>query len=203
MIDQIEKPMPIDVQESLEVDIIDSSIPSSDPRFNFTLLKNEIEEVTDYIDKIKLIKRRIHELTIWENQFDKMEYSASLGWHHIYSRSLYPDFRHMCGLEINQIEEEIKLEERRNKPSIQQQVVQTVTLPRKKLLWTKSSKEFVETFHRLIENKKISLNGNYDLEPIARVLLETFDIPKGKGNGFLKEESILTYFRKENSGDLY
>lgn len=181
----------------------ENSKPAKDSRFDFAQLKSEVEEITDLFDKIKLIKKRMHELSAWEIQYDEMNHSRDFESYYIYSTKYYPNFRELCELEINHIEEEIKLEERRKKSTTQQPVVKTVTLPRQKLQWTNTSREFVETFHRLIQNKKISLNGNHDLEPIARVLLETFDIPKGKGAGFVNEESMLTYFRKEHSGDLY
>jgi hypothetical protein len=189
----------VEVMESLN----DDSRPAIDTRFDISVLVNELEAIIDLIDKIKLIKRRMHELSAWEIQFDEMNHSHDFESYYIYSTKYYPNFRELCELEINHIEEELKLEERQKKQPQQRELVQTITLPRQKLVWNKTPREFVETFHKLIIKKQIALNGNHDHEPIVRVLLDTFDIPKLKGVGFVNEESMLTYFRKENSGDVY
>nr|WP_321409409.1 hypothetical protein [uncultured Carboxylicivirga sp.] len=62
--------------------------------------------------------------------------------------------------------------------------------------WQGSPQEFVNHFYNLIADKKISLGGNYDIEPFARQLHKTISIKKDKGSGYLSCGSLLTYFKQ-------
>ncbi len=75
--------------------------------------------------------------------------------------------------------------------------------PLPKIKWTKSSKDFVKHFAPLIKDKTLSFKGNSDTESIVRLLHSFFEIDKTKGDGELTFESLSTYFKKENSGDVY
>lgn len=77
------------------------------------------------------------------------------------------------------------------------------TEPLPKIKWTKSAKEFVQTFNPMIRDGLLELNGNSDTDTIAKMLHKFFLIDKVKGEGELSVHSLATYFKKENSGDVY
>ena len=172
-------------------------IPDKDPRFNFIQLQKDIEQLQDPFDQIALIKKRLAEFRIWTSMYDMKP-----GAEEFYTRKYYPNFYNSCNIELDRIEEVLKIQLRKAEFE-KLKAAPLIAQPLQKLQWTKSSKDFVETFYKLIVNKKIALNGNSDIDPIVRILHDTFDIPKGKGAGFLSEHSLQTYFRKEHSGDVW
>ena len=75
--------------------------------------------------------------------------------------------------------------------------------PFPKIKYSKSAKDFVKLFHPLIKDKTLSFKGNSDTESIVRMLFNFFEIEKSKGKGEVTLDSLSTYFKKENTGDLY
>jgi len=65
--------------------------------------------------------------------------------------------------------------------------------------WHGSTSEFVKYFHNLIASKKLSIGGNYDMDPYVKKLHQTISIEKDKGVGYLSCGSLLTYFKQLNS----
>ncbi|MBS2099098.1 hypothetical protein [Carboxylicivirga linearis] len=65
--------------------------------------------------------------------------------------------------------------------------------------WHGSTSEFVKYFHNLIASKKLSIGGNYDMDPYVKKLHQTISIEKDKGAGYLSCGSLLTYFKQLNA----
>lgn len=65
--------------------------------------------------------------------------------------------------------------------------------------WNDTPQELVRLFHSLRINGSITLNGNNDMGPFVRKLISMFRIPKARGNGYLKQSSLMTYFKNINS----
>lgn len=75
--------------------------------------------------------------------------------------------------------------------------------PLMKIKWTKSPKEFVKLFHPLIKNGTLKFKNESDVEPIVKQLYKLFEMDKKRGSGSVELDSLLTYFKKENTGDTY
>lgn len=65
--------------------------------------------------------------------------------------------------------------------------------------WHGSTSEFVKYFHNLVASKKLSVCGNYDMEPCVKKLHQTISIEKDKGVGYISCGSLLTYFKQLNA----
>lgn len=72
-----------------------------------------------------------------------------------------------------------------------------------KIRWAGTPKQFVQTFQPLIINGTLKYKGNSDVEPIVRILYNTFRIDKAKGGGEISVGTLSTYFKKEKNGDTY
>jgi len=72
-----------------------------------------------------------------------------------------------------------------------------------KIRWNKSSKDFVKLFHHLIQNNSIQFENSSNTKPIVEQLHKFFEIEKDRGKGTLELESLITYFKKENTGETY
>ncbi|MCW3786435.1 hypothetical protein [Plebeiibacterium sediminum] len=68
--------------------------------------------------------------------------------------------------------------------------------------WTHSPKEFVKAIHKFITEGYINFKGNTDLQPIVEHLTRFIKVRKMNNSGMLTQSSLLSYFKKANSGDL-
>jgi hypothetical protein len=169
--------------------------PNKDMRFDFFQLQKEIEQLKDPFDQMGLIKRRQADLKIWTNLHD-----MTSGVEEFYTRQYYPHFHTNCNIELDRIEQDLQIQLRRADFE-KQKSAPLPSAPFQKLKWEKTPKEFAQTFNKLIKDNAISLKGESDTEPIVRVLSDMFEIPK-RGGGLLNSDSLSTYFKKSNTGDL-
>ncbi|MCW3805404.1 hypothetical protein [Plebeiibacterium marinum] len=68
--------------------------------------------------------------------------------------------------------------------------------------WTHNPKEFVKSIHAAISNGYISLKGNTDMKPILEFLSQFIKVKKQNNKGCLTRKSLITYFKRANTGDL-
>ncbi len=70
------------------------------------------------------------------------------------------------------------------------------------LEWNQNPKEFVKKLHSLITNGYITLKGNNDIKPIVDIFNQFIKVKKQNSKGTLTYDSLLTYFKKMNTGEL-
>lgn len=70
------------------------------------------------------------------------------------------------------------------------------------ITWTHNPKIFVKMVHSAINEGYISFRGNSDIKPIIEFLCQFIHVRKQNNSGILSASSLLTYFKKANSGDL-
>ncbi len=68
--------------------------------------------------------------------------------------------------------------------------------------WTQNPKEFVKKIQALISNGCISIKGNSDTVPIVEIITKFVKVRKLNNSGMLSPNSLLTYFKKANTGEL-
>ncbi len=68
--------------------------------------------------------------------------------------------------------------------------------------WTQNPKEFVKKVQALIANGCISIKGNSDTLPIVEIITKFVKVHKQNNSGMLSPNSLLTYFKKANTGEL-
>jgi len=91
-------------------------------------------------------------------------------YRHYLSPDIIADFRHIEGIDY--------------KP------------PFTKLTLKMKPQEFVKLFGDMLKEKTIELKGISDVKPIVEVLASVFEIPKGRGQGMVSPDSLLTEFKK-------
>ena len=77
-----------------------------------------------------------------------------------------------------------------------------------KLIWSGHPKEFIAPISKLIESKKLTINGNTDRDKLVHTISEIFEVCKVKENKNGKREplspsSLKSYFKKEAVGENY
>lgn len=70
------------------------------------------------------------------------------------------------------------------------------------IIWTHNPKAFVMMIHNAINDGYVSLRGNNDIKPIIEFLYKFVKVKKQNNSGVLSKSSLLTYFKKANSGEL-
>ncbi|TAJ06834.1 hypothetical protein DMA11_22415 [Marinilabiliaceae bacterium JC017] len=68
--------------------------------------------------------------------------------------------------------------------------------------WNHYPQAFVELIHPHIFNGHLQLNGSNDMEPIVNSICKFVKVKKKNKKGNLSPSSLLSYFKKANSGDL-
>ncbi len=70
------------------------------------------------------------------------------------------------------------------------------------LEWNHNPKDFVKKLHRVISSGYITLKGNSDIQPILEVISRFVRVKKQNHTGNLSYATLLTYFKKANTGEL-
>jgi len=70
------------------------------------------------------------------------------------------------------------------------------------LEWNHNPKDFVKKLHQMITKGYITLKGNNDLKPIIEIFNQFIKVKKQNNSGNLSYDSLLTYFKKANTGEL-
>ncbi len=70
------------------------------------------------------------------------------------------------------------------------------------LEWNHNPKDFVKKLHQMIAKGYITLKGNNDLKPIIEIFNQFIKVKKQNNSGNLSYDSLLTYFKKANTGEL-
>ncbi len=68
--------------------------------------------------------------------------------------------------------------------------------------WTHNPKEFVKAIHEFISKGYMNLKGNTDMQPIVEHITRFIKVRKLNNSGTLSQSSLLSYFKKANTGDL-
>ncbi len=83
-----------------------------------------------------------------------------------------------------------------------QKEIKEVSSSGKFIEWTQNPKEFVKKIQALISNGCISIKGNSDTVPIVEIITKFVKVRKLNNSGMLSPNSLLTYFKKANTGEL-
>ncbi len=70
------------------------------------------------------------------------------------------------------------------------------------LEWNHNPKEFVKKLHQMISNGYLTLKGNSDIKPIFDIINQFIIVKKQNNSGNLSYDTLLTYFKKANTGEL-
>ncbi len=78
-----------------------------------------------------------------------------------------------------------------------------ITNPQNQLLeWNHNPKMFVKKLHQMISNGYLTLKGNSDIKPIFDIINQFIIVKKQNNSGNLSYDTLLTYFKKANTGEL-
>ncbi|TLX71949.1 hypothetical protein E9993_19240 [Labilibacter sediminis] len=81
-------------------------------------------------------------------------------------------------------------------------VTEPISIQNTFITWTHNPKAFVKMIQDAINDGYISLKGNSDVKPIIEFLCNFVQVKKQNNSGVLTMSSLLTYFKKANSGEL-
>lgn len=141
-------------------------------------------------DYIKILKKENSDKLQWEEEYcfwdlQKLIVDTSMPGQY--------DHKKFVLLQISQILSHIKMEKG---------ISETIPPSSPELIWHGSTQEFAKQFHSFIANRRMSLEGYFDIEPLVKKLHQTISVKKDKGSGYLSYSSLLTYFKQLNA-DLF
>lgn len=127
-----------------------------EPRFLFSNLKLECDNIENTVERIQLINDRLFDFEQWQVEYDKLTYDRSVGQYYEYTATYYSDFTRLCTIELHRQKRKLELEnEKIKQKALEKNSVIIQTSEKSPFKWNATDTDFLELFAALFQNESI------------------------------------------------